>query len=159
MDKIRKYIVEHKDKYHIISDSLQLCGEDYGIELSVDGVDVSIFPTIATKDGMVVRNFSIQKSLEQITTKSTLFGGIDEQSLIINYNFCGQNIRLMSPEFTYIEKIDVNREKDIIDNKVLSGVIDKEKLKKIVYTMKKPEVIEMKIREISDNKSDIHRMY
>ena len=158
MDKIREYIIEHKDKYHIISDSLQLCGEDYGIELSVDGVDVSIFPTIATKDGMIVRNFSIQKSTDQITTKSTLFGGIDEQSLIVNYNFDGQNIRLMSPEFTYITKNVAKREKDIIDNKVLASVVDKEKLKQIGSTMEKPEVIEMKIREIGDIKSDIPKM-
>lgn len=152
MDKIREYITEHQEKYHVISDSLQLCGEDYGIELSVNGIDVSIFPTIATKDGMIVRNFSIQKSTDQITTKSTLFGGIDEQSLIVNYNSDGQNIRLMSPEFTYITKKVANREKDIVDNEVLSNVIDKEKLKQIDAIMKKPEVIEMKIREINVGK-------
>lgn len=149
MDKIREYIIEHQDKYHVISDSLQLCSEDYGIELSVNGINVSIFPTIATKDGMIVRNFSIQRSTDQITTKSTLFGGIDEQSLIVNYNSDGQNIRLMSPEFTYITKKVANREKDIVDNEVLSNVIDKEKLKQIDSIMKKPEVIEMKIREIN----------
>ena len=158
MDKIREYITEHQDKYHVISDSLQLCGEDYGIELSVNGFDVSIFPTIATTDGMIVRNFSIQKSIGQIITESTLFGGIDEQNLIVNYNSNGQNIRLMSPEFTYITKKIANREKDIIDNEVLSTVVDKEKLKQIGSIMKKPEVIEMKIREISDNEFDIHRM-
>ena len=149
MDKIREYIIGHQDKYHVISDSLQLCGEDYGIELSVNGIDVSIFPTIATKDRMIVRNFSIQRSTDQITTISTLFGGIDEQSLIVNYNSDGQNIRLMSPEFTYITKKVANREKDIVDNEVLSNVIDKEKLKQIDSIMKRPEVIEMKIREIN----------
>ena len=148
MAKIRKYILEHQDKYHIISDSLQLCGEDYGMELSVNGVDVSIFPTIASNEGMVVRNFSIQESLEQITTKATLFGGINEESQIINYNSNGRNIRLMSPEFTYITKAAAKREKDIIDNKVLAKVVDSEKLRQMHSTMKKPEVIETQTKRI-----------
>lgn len=58
----------------------------------------------------------------------------------------------MSPEFTYITKKVANREKDIVDNEVLSNVIDKEKLKQIDAIMKKPEVIEMKIREINVGK-------
>lgn len=152
MPKIRKYILEHQDKYHIISDSLQLCGEDYGMELSVNGVDVSIFPTIASNDGMVVRNFSIQESLEQITTKATLFGGINEESQIINYNSNGRNIRLMSPEFTYITKAASKREKDVIDNQVLAKVVDSEKLRQMHSTMKKPEVIETQTKRIDIKK-------
>ncbi len=156
MAKIREYILEHKDKYHIISDSLQLCGEDYGMELSVNGVDVSIFPTIATKEGMVVRNFSIQKSIEQIITKATLFGGINEENQIINYNSNGRNIRLMSPEFTYITKAAAKREKDIIDNKVLVKVVDKEKLRQITSIMKKPKVIETQTKKITiDNDKNV----
>jgi hypothetical protein len=158
MSKIRKYILEHQDKYHIISDSLQLCGEDYGMELSVNGVDVSIFPTIASNDGMVVRNFSIQESLEQITTKATLFGGINEESQIINYNSNGRNIRLMSPEFTYITKAAAKREKDVIDNQVLAKVVDSEKLRQMQSTMKKPEVIETQTKRIDIKKKqdDFH---
>ena len=152
MAKIRKYILEHQDKYHIISDSLQLCGEDYGMELSVNGVDVSIFPTIASNEGMVVRNFSIQESLQQITTKATLFGGINEESQIINYNDNGRNIRLMSPEFTYITKAAARREKDIIDNQVLAKVVDGEKLRQMHSTMKKPEVIETQTKRIDIRK-------
>ena len=152
MSKIRKYILEHQDKYHIISDSLQLCGEDYGMELSVNGVDVSIFPTIASNDGMVVRNFSIQESVEQITTKATLFGGINEESQIINYNSNGRNIRLMSPEFTYITKAAAKREKDVIDNQVLAKVVDSEKLRQMHSTMKKPEVIETQTKRIDIKK-------
>lgn len=152
MAKIRKYILEHQDKYHIISDSLQLCGEDYGMELSVNGVDVSIFPTIASNEGMVVRNFSIQESLEQITTKATLFGGINEESQIINYNSNVRNIRLMSPEFTYITKAASKREKDVIDNQVLAKVVDSEKLMQMHSTMKKPEVIETQTKRIDIKK-------
>lgn len=161
MAKIREYILEHQDKYHIISDSLQLCGEDYGMELSVNGVDVSIFPTIATKEGMVVRNFSIQKTTEQITTKATLFGGINEENQIVNYNSNGRNIRLMSPEFTYITKAVARREKDIIDNQVLAKVIDNEKLRQMSSTMKKPEVIETQTKKITienDKKKDKNEM-
>ena len=157
MAKIREYILAHQDKYHIISDSLQLCGEDYGMELSVNDVDVSIFPTIATKEGMVVRNFSIQESLEQITTKATLFGGINEESQIVNYNSNGRNIRLMSPEFTYITKAAAKREKDIIDNQVLAKVVDGEKLRQMSSTMKKPEVIETQTKKMTienDKKKD-----
>lgn len=149
MVKIRKYILEHQDKYHIVSDSLQLCGEDYGMELSVNGVDVSIFPTIASDEGMVVRNFSIQESLEQITTKATLFGGINEENQIVNYNSNGRNIRLMSPEFTYITKVATKREKDIIDNQVLAKVVDSEKLRQMSSTMKKPEVIETQTKRMT----------
>lgn len=149
MVKIRKYILEHQDKYHIVSDSLQLCGEDYGMELSVNGVDVSIFPTIASDEGMVVRNFSIQESLEQITTKATLFGGINEENQIVNYNSNGRNIRLMSPEFTYITKAAAKREKDIIDNQVLAKVVDSEKLRQMSSTMKKPEVIETQTKRMT----------
>lgn len=161
MAKIREYILEHQDKYHIISDSLQLCGEDYGMELSVNGVDVSIFPTIATKEGMVVRNFSIQKTTEQITTKATLFGGINEENQIVNYNSNGINIRLMSPEFTYITKAAAKREKDIIDNQVLAKVVDSEKLRQMSSTMKKPEVIETQTKQITignDKKKDKNGM-
>lgn len=149
MVKIRKYILEHQDKYHIVSDSLQLCGEDYGMELSVNGVNVSIFPTIASDEGMVVRNFSIQESLEQITTKATLFGGINEENQIVNYNSNGRNIRLMSPEFTYITKVATKREKDIIDNQVLAKVVDSEKLRQMSSTMKKPEVIETQTKRMT----------
>lgn len=161
MAKIRKYILEHQDKYHIISDSLQLCGEDYGLELSVNGVDVSIFPTIASNEGMVVRNFSIQESLQQITTKATLFGGINEENQIVNYNSNGRNIRLMSPEFTYITKAAAKREKDIIDNQVLAKVVDSEKLRQMSSTMKKPEVVETQTKQITignDKKKDKNGM-
>src|SRR5699024_8068737 len=102
--------------------------------------------------GMVVRNFSIQESLEQITTKATLFGGINEESQIINYNSNGRNIRLMSPEFTYITKAAAKREKDVIDNQVLAKVVDSEKLRQMHSTMKKPEVIETQTKRIDIKK-------
>lgn len=128
------------------------------MELSVNGVDVSIFPTIASNDGMVVRNFSIQESLEQIITKATLFGGIKEESQIINYNSNGRNFRLMSPEFTYITKAAAKREKDVIDNQVLAKVVDSEKLRQMQSTMKKPEVIETQTKRIDIKKKqdDFH---
>ena len=149
MDKIRKYIHEHPDQFYIISDSLQLCGEDYGMELSVNGVDVSIFPTIASDEGMIVRNFSIQESLGEITTKATLFGGINEESQIINYNNNGRTIRLMSPEFTFITKEVAKREKDILDNQVLQKVVDNEKLTQMRSMMKKTVVIETQTQKMN----------
>ena len=39
-------IANNPDKYKIISDTLQATGKEYGFEMLVDGVRVSVFPTI-----------------------------------------------------------------------------------------------------------------
>ncbi len=157
MPAIRSYVSKNPDKYPILYDSLELTGEDYGMELSVHGTDVSIFPFIAKEDGFVVRNFNIQRAAGEITTQSTFFGGVNIKEQIINHNSDGTNIRIMSPEFTYITKRAANREKDIMDNHVLEKAINKDKLKQMSKSMESPETIETTKIQIPNNQNSFDK--
>ena len=148
---IRQHIEANPDFYQIVYDSTSLCGEDYGLEFSTKGVNVSIFPTIASKEGMVVKNFSVHPSTAEITTASTLYHGFDKDAWLETYYSHGIPIKSVPPEFVYYTKNASNmpkRPKDIIDLKVLSTIIDKEKIEQLHSSMQVPEVLEKSTRKI-----------
>ena len=145
MSEIRDYIYSHSDSITVLYDSLKLSGEDFGMELLIDGLNVSIFPTIAKTEGMAIRNFYINEVTNEIKVKETLFPGIIEKDEIRTYDIDGVDMRMMSPEFTYITKQVANRPKDIEDNKILETIVNPDAVEKMKKQMKMPEVTYDKI--------------
>ncbi len=154
MQEIRDYINAHSDSITVLYDSLELSGEDFGIELIINGLNVSIFPTVATNEGMAIRNFYINKVMDEIEVKETLFPGIIEKDEIRTYSVDGVIMRMMSPEFTYITKKVANRPKDIEDNLILETIVNLEDVEKMRNQMKMPIVIEDKTISIQDKKKN-----
>ena len=140
MQDIRNYIYAYSDIITVLYDSLELSGEDFGMELSINGLDVSIFPTIVTPEGMAIRNFYINRVTNEIEVKETLFPGIVEKDEIRTYDVDGVKMRMMSPEFTYITKQVANRPKDIEDNKILETIVNNEDVERMRHQMKMPIV-------------------
>lgn len=140
MQEIRNYIYEHSDTIKVLYDSLELSGEDFGMELSINGLNVSIFPTVATAEGMAIRNFYIYSATSEIEVKETLFPGIVEEDEIRTYDVDGVQMRMMSPEFTYITKQVANRPKDIEDNKILETIVNSKDVERMRDQMKMPVV-------------------
>ena len=145
MSEIRDYIYIHSDSITVLYDSLKLSGEDFGMELLIDGLNVSIFPTVAKTEGMAIRNFYINEVTNEIKVKETLFPGIIEKDEIRTYDIDGVDMRMMSPEFTYITKQVANRPKDIEDNKILETIINPDAVERMKKQMKMPEVTYDKI--------------
>lgn len=154
MQEIRDYIYAHLDSITVLYDSLELSGEDFGMELIINGLNVSIFPTVATSEGMAIRNFYINKVLGEIEVKETLFPGIIEKDEIRTYSVDGVIMRMMSPEFTYITKKVANRPKDIEDNLILETIVNLEDVERMRNQMKMPIVIEDKTISIQDKKKN-----
>lgn len=154
MQEIRDYIYAHLDSITVLYDSLELSGEDFGMELIINGLNVSIFPTVATSEGMAIRNFYINKVLGEIEVKETLFPGIIEKDEIRTYSVDGVIMRMMSPEFTYITKKVANRPKDIEDNLILETIVNLEDVERMRNQMKMPIVIEDKTISIQDIKKN-----
>ena len=148
MSEIRDYIYNYSDSITVLYDSLKLSGEDFGMELLINGLNVSIFPTIAKAEGMAIRNFYINEVTKEIEIKETLFPGIIEKDEIITYDVDGVNMRMMSPEFTYITKQVANRPKDIEDNKILETIVNSEDVERMRKKMKMPEITYDKIVEM-----------
>ena len=145
MSEIRDYIYSHSDSITVLYDSLELSGEDFGMELLIDGLNVSIFPTVAKTEGMAIRNFYINEVTNEIKVKETLFPGIIEKDEIRTYDIDGVDMRMMSPEFTYITKQVANRPKDIEDNKILETIVNPDAVERMKKQMKMPEVTYDKI--------------
>lgn len=154
MQQVRKIIASNPSKYKIISDTLQATGKEYGFEMLVDGVTVSVFPTIEDERGMVVNNFHQNELENTMELVSTIFYGVDERNEIETINVNGIGVRIMSPKFTYITKGVAGRPKDIEDMKVLEKVIRPEKIEQMKQSMKKPdrvaEVINLASKEDVD---------
>ncbi len=150
MQEIRNYIYANSDTISVLYDSLELSGEDFGMELIINGLNVSIFPTVATSEGMAIRNFYINKVTNEIEIKETLFPGVFEKNEIRTYNVDGVEMRMMSPEFTYITKQVANRPKDIEDNKILESLISYEDVERMRHQMKMPIVSYDKIVSMQD---------
>lgn len=145
MSEIRDYIYSCSDSITVLYDSLKLSGEDFGMELLINGLNVSIFPTIAKTEGMSIRNFYINEVTNEIGIKETLFPGIIEKEEIKIYDVDGINMRMLSPEFTYITKQVANRPKDIEDNKILETIVNPGAVERMKKQMKMPEVTYDKI--------------
>ena len=140
ISEIRDYIYEHSDSITVLYDSLKLSGEDFGMELLINGLNVSIFPTVAKPEGMAIRNFYINEVTNEIEVKETLFPGIIEKDEIRTYDVDGVSMRMMSPEFTYLTKKVANRPKDIEDNKILETIVNTEDVERMKNRMKMPIV-------------------
>lgn len=145
MSEIRDYIYSYSDSITVLYDSLKLSGEDFGMELLINGLNVSIFPTVAKTEGMAIKNFYINEVTNEIEVKETLFPGIVEKDEIKAYDVDGVNMRMMSPEFTYITKQVANRSKDIEDNKILETIVNNEDVERMRHQMKMPIVTYDKI--------------
>lgn len=141
MQEIRNYIYNHSDTMTVLYDSLELSGEDFGMEISVDGLNVSVFPTVARTEGMAIRNFYINSVMNEIEVRETLFPGINEKNEIKVYDVDGVYMRMMSPEFTYITKQVANRPKDIEDNKILETIVNREDVERMRHQMEMPIVV------------------
>lgn len=141
MQEIRNYIYNHSDTMTVLYDSLELSGEDFGMEISIDGLNVSVFPTVARTEGMAIRNFYINSVMNEIEVRETLFPGIIEKNEIKIYDVDGVYMRMMSPEFTYITKQVANRPKDIEDNKILETIVNREDVERMKHQMKMPIVV------------------
>ena len=150
MQEIRDYIYTHSDTITVLYDSLELSGEEFGMELSINGLNVSIFPTIAKNEGMAIRNFYINSITNEIEVKETLFPGIIEKNEIKVYDVDGVRMRMMSPEFTYLTKKVANRPKDIEDNKILETIINNEDIERMRQQMKMPIATYDKIYSIQE---------
>lgn len=150
MQEIRDYIYSQSDTITVLYDSLELSGEDFGMELVINGLNVSIFPTVAKADGMAIRNFYINDVLGEIEVKETLFPGIIEREEIRTYDVDGVQMRMMSPEFTYITKQVANRPKDIEDNEILETIVNFADVERMRQQMKKPFATEDKIVPMHD---------
>ena len=151
MSEIRDYIYSHSDSITVLYDSLKLSGEDFGMELLINGLNVSIFPTVAKTEGMAIRNFYINQVTNEIKVKETLFPGIIEKDEIRTYNIDGVDMRMMSPEFTYITKQVANRPKDIEDNKILETIVNHDAVERMKKQMKMPVVTYDKIVSMQNN--------
>ncbi len=158
MQELREYIHENSDIITVLYDSLELSGEDYGMELSINDLNVSIFPTIATKEGMAIRNFYIKEMTDEIEVKETLFPGIVEKDEIKTYDVDGVKMRMMSPEFTYLTKQVANRPKDIEDNKIMETIVNYEEVERMKKIMKTPIVTEDKIFPIQEQPRKVNNL-
>jgi hypothetical protein len=145
MQFVRKIIANNPEKYKIISDTLQATGKEYGFEMLVDGITVSVFPTIEDERGMVINNFHENELENSMKLVSTIFYGVDEKEEIEVIDVNGIPVRIMSPEFTYITKGVAGRPKDIEDRKVLEQVIRPEKLEQMEIDMKTPERLAVEV--------------
>ena len=151
MQELREYIHENSDIITVLYDSLELSGEDYGMELIINDLNVSIFPTIATKEGMAIRNFYIREMTDEIEVTETLFPRIIEKDEIKTYDVDGVQMRMMSPEFTYLTKKVANRPKDIEDNKIIEKIVNYEDIERMKNIMKTPIVTEKKYFPFKNN--------
>lgn len=139
MQQVREIVASNPNKYKIISDTLQATGKEYGFEMLVNEVVVSVFPTIEDERGMVINNFHQNELENSMELVSTIFYGVDEKNEIETIDVNGIRVRIMSPEFTYITKGVAGRPKDIEDMKVLEKVIRPDKIEQMKQSMKKPD--------------------
>ena len=158
MQELREYIHENSDIITVLYDSLELSGEDYGMELIINDLNVSVFPTIATKEGMAIRNFYIREMTDEIEVTETLFPGIIEKDEIKTYDVDGVQMRMMSPEFTYLTKKVANRPKDIEDNKIIEKIVNYEDIERMKNIMKTPIVTEKKIFPIQEQPRKVNNL-
>lgn len=154
MHLIREYIKNNSDKFEVLIDTLNYSDDDFGMELKVDGVEVSIFPIVETEKGKVVKNFQYHEALGQIDEKATLFYGLTEENSTINSSINGKSMKMECPEYIYIQKSIALREKDRIDLTVLNNIVDQDKINYLKKITKKPDVIVNKVININGNNSE-----
>ena len=128
MKQVRRIVESNPNKFKMVRDTLQVTGNEYGFDMIVEGVMVSVFPIVEDERGMVIRNFYYDSLKDMIMFAATLFPGIHMNEEMENLDINGRTVRIMSPEFTYVTKMDANRNKDVEDLQVLDQVIKPEKV-------------------------------
>lgn len=146
IDKVREYIKSHPETFKIVLDSKDYT-DDFGLEMQVKGIDVSIFLRGDTPEGRLSRNFDFKNSTDTLIVKETLFPGLTEENSTSVINFNGHNLRVECPEYVFIEKNISLREKDMLDIEVLKNIINVEKVEYLKEVAKHPEY---RIREELD---------
>ena len=154
MPKIREIIKEHPELFKVVLDSKDYAG-DYGMELKVNGVDVTIFTHEYTPEGRIVRNFKEDIFTNSIDVQAILFYGIFDEELTIEVSMGDVLLKLECPEYVYIQKSIALREKDQMDIEVLKDIIDEEKLEHLKKTSNVPKVLESHSVNLDEKKSQV----
>ena len=157
IDEVREYISTNPELFKVLIDTKNYT-DDHGLELNVNGLDVSIFPHENTPEGRITRNFEYKASSNTIDVKSTLFYGITDEQVTTQANINGRPMKVECPENIYIQKSIALREKDRIDLEVLNKIVNHDKITYLKSISKKPEVVESKQVKLDDgNKYENNR--
>ena len=154
MPKIREIIKNHPDLFKVVLDSKDYT-DDYGIELKINDIDVTIFTHEYTPEGRIVRNFTEDIVTNSIKVQAILFYGIFDDETTIEINMGDTTVRLECPEYVYIQKTVAKREKDKEDMKILSEIMDEDKLNDIKRKSNKPKVLVSDLIRLDKNLSQI----
>ena len=73
MQMIREFITHNPEIFKVVIDSKDYSENDYGLELEVNGIPVTIFTHEYTPEGRIVRNFKINPITDSIDVKAILF--------------------------------------------------------------------------------------
>lgn len=128
MSDVRRIIKEHPELFEVTLDTKDEMEEDFGLEIRVNGLDVTLFPAFYTDEGRVVRTFDYASSTNIVTAKETLFYGFTEENATTTCVFDGREVKVETPEIIYCQKSASQREKDITDLGVLEGLVTSERL-------------------------------
>ncbi|MBQ4583694.1 MAG: hypothetical protein IJA94_02270 [Bacilli bacterium] len=128
MQMIREFITQNPETFKVVIDSKDYSENDYGLELEVNGIPVTIFTHEYTPKGRIVRNFKINPITDSIDAKAILFYGIYDEETTIEQTIDNYKMRLECPEYVYIQKSVAQREKDLMDIEILKEIIDERKL-------------------------------
>ncbi len=157
MPQIRAYIKSHPETFKVIVDTTDYT-DDYGLELKINGVNVSLFTHEFTPEGRIVRNFEYKQSTNSIDVKATLFPGIFDEDTTIQSGFNGHTLNFECPEYIYIQKSVALREKDRIDLEVLKKIVDEKKIDFLKKKSSMPKVIfseSVKMNKVNNKEAEI----
>lgn len=139
--EIIRQIVKNDNNVKILVDTKDFSEDDYGMELRINDVDVSVFPTVLTDEGKIVKNFSYQPSRKKIIETATMFYGLTKENSTVVKEIDGNKINIEIPEYIYIQKSIALREKDRIDLAVLDKIVDQNKIEYLKRITKTPDKI------------------
>ena len=116
MESIRSIINNYQDPsvFEIVVDSKDYSDIDYGLEMVVNGVPVSIFTHQKDLDntGRIVRNFKENLITNSLDAQTIMFPGIFDENTSRKIDIDGYKIKVECPEYVFIQKSASNREKD-----------------------------------------------
>ena len=154
MDKVREFVRQHPEMIDVETDTLDYSNDDYGIELIIAGLNVSVFPTVETPEGRITKNFVYHKSLGTVEETATIFYGLHDENELITADIEGKQVKVSCPEYIYLQKARAMREKDVIDMEVLQPMINQDKVSYLRSVTKTPETLKKEfLRKQSDIKT------
>lgn len=146
MAEVRRIIKSHPELFEVLIDTTDEMKDDFGLEIRVNGTDVSLFPTVYTDEGRITRNFEYSNATNIITAKETLFYGLTEENATTTCMIGEHEARVETPEIIYCQKSVAKREKDLVDLEVLEGIVTQERVEHyrgLMQTPKKLSVTEV----------------